>query len=115
VVNPLPRFVPILGIDIPDDTGYTENDKEHQRMEELKEANRYHVKAELLQLTGAASDQELEKWANDPNCYETETCAKELAERLARRRATEGDPPGSERSGAATAVRTTPGNTGQSI
>jgi hypothetical protein len=80
-----------LGIDIPDDTGYTENDKEHQRMEELKEANRYHVKAELLQLTGAASDQELEKWANDPNCYETETCAKELAERLARRRATEGD------------------------
>lgn len=34
-----------------------------------------------------ASDQELEKWATDPNCLDSEACAKALAERLAK-----GDP-----------------------
>ena len=58
-------------------------------MAEPNEANRYHAKAELLQLIGAVSDQELEKWATDRNCYEMEACARELAERLAKRSVTE--------------------------
>jgi len=32
-----------------------------------------------------SSDQELGKWATDPDCYEMEVCAKALAERLAER------------------------------
>jgi hypothetical protein len=35
-----------------------------------------------------ASDQELEKWAADPDCLESETCAKALAERIAKRQRT---------------------------
>jgi len=32
-----------------------------------------------------SSDQELEKWGADPDCYEMEICANALAERLAKR------------------------------
>ena len=48
------------------------------------EANRYHLERTWIQIH-LASDQELEKWANDPNCIEMEECAREWAERLDKR------------------------------
>jgi hypothetical protein len=49
-------------------------------MKEPNEANRYHVRKP----TNEATYQELEKWAVDPNCFEMEICAKELAARQAK-------------------------------
>jgi hypothetical protein len=58
-------------------------------MKEASEAKRYHVpnNAAAWYLDGVqpVSDEELEKWAHDPNCIEMEVCAKALAERSARR------------------------------
>jgi hypothetical protein len=34
---------------------------------------------------GSVSDEQLEKWATDPNCDQMESCAKALAERCAKR------------------------------
>jgi hypothetical protein len=50
---------------------------------------RYHIKTKLLESVVErirfASDQELDKWASDPDCYEMEMCTKVLAERRAER------------------------------
>ncbi len=54
-------------------------------MKQASEAGRYHIKPGWLQaLPGrirTATDQELEQWAADPNCYEREVAANKLAER----------------------------------
>jgi hypothetical protein len=59
-------------------------------MKEPNEANRYHIplkwhKRPTEAQIADAPDQELEKWAHDPNCIEMEECAKALAERYAKR------------------------------
>lgn len=46
-------------------------------MDERNETKPYHVKYRLIH----ATDEDLEKWAHDPNCIEMEACAKALAER----------------------------------
>ncbi|HXB70975.1 MAG TPA: hypothetical protein VNY05_22260 [Candidatus Acidoferrales bacterium] len=47
--------------------------------------NRYHIPKEADQPVEdrirQATKQELEKWANDSNCFDTELCAAELADR----------------------------------
>jgi hypothetical protein len=45
---------------------------------------KYHAKCSRY-----SPDSELEKFASDPNCFEQESCAKLLAERLARKQADE--------------------------
>jgi hypothetical protein len=45
---------------------------------------RYHIRATRAEL---ASDEELGKWAHDPNCIEMEVCAEVLAKRLVKREA----------------------------
>jgi uncharacterized protein YeaO (DUF488 family) len=47
------------------------------------EADRYHIDKGWM--PDMASDEELEKWAHDPNCIEMEECAKQWAERLEKR------------------------------
>jgi hypothetical protein len=51
----------------------------------------YHVKHSwFVPVEGAidrASDEDLEKWASDPDCMETDLCAKELAKRRTRQKA----------------------------
>jgi hypothetical protein len=58
-------------------------------MRETRSTNRYHVPNDAaswyLEGVCPVSDEELEKWAHDPNCIEMEVCAKALAERIARR------------------------------
>jgi hypothetical protein len=53
--------------------------------------NRYHAPNEAaswyLEGFPPVSDEELEKWAHDPNCIEMEACAKALAQRIAKRAA----------------------------
>jgi hypothetical protein len=50
---------------------------------------RYHIKTKrlesIVERIRFASDQELEKWAQDPDCHEMEMCANVLAERRAER------------------------------
>jgi hypothetical protein len=53
------------------------------------EADRYHIDKAWMQpideRIDMAFDEELEKWAHDPNCIEMEECAKEWAKRLEER------------------------------
>jgi hypothetical protein len=53
------------------------------------EADRYHIDKAWMQpideRIDMAFDEELEKWAHDPNCIEMEECAKQWAKRLEKR------------------------------
>ncbi len=55
----------------------------------MKDENRYHIKKETTQSVedriGQATVRELQVWANDPNCIETELCAQEIARRQGKR------------------------------
>jgi hypothetical protein len=57
-------------------------------MNETNEPKRYHVNRRFqpkFDVVSNASDEELQKWATDPNCLDMELCARTLAERLADR------------------------------
>jgi hypothetical protein len=65
------------------------NAKGLEYMNGPNEKNQYHIRKKQTQPVEdrirQASRQELEKWANDPNCIEMELCATELADRQAKR------------------------------
>ena len=54
-------------------------------MQEIEAENRYHIPKEptlpVEDRIRQTNGQELEKWANDSNCFEMDLCAKELTER----------------------------------
>ena len=50
-----------------------------------EKSTKYHVERNEWLLANSVSDEQLEKWATDPDCIEKDKCAAYLADRLAKR------------------------------